>query len=206
MAFHLVVDLAGKAQTAVVHRQQKALDLQLRIQLALDDLDGVQQLADALEREILALHGDDHGVGGRQRVDGDQSERRTAVYQDVIVVIPDRGEQVAHHLLTAVDLQHLDLGADEVDVARHDVQPLDVGCVDSIFYVGMVNDTFVKRTVHLLDVHPQAAGCVGLRIGVNHQHGLLERRQRSRQVDGGGRLSDAALLVGECDNLSHFSI
>ena len=46
MAFHLVVDLVGQAQTTVVHGQQESLDLQFRVEFALDDLDGVEQFAD----------------------------------------------------------------------------------------------------------------------------------------------------------------
>ena len=69
MTFHLVVDLVGQTQTTVVHRQQESLDLQLRIQFALDDLDGVQELADTFECEVLTLYRDDDGVGCRQCVD-----------------------------------------------------------------------------------------------------------------------------------------
>ena len=206
MAFHLIVNLAGKTQTAVVHRQQEALYLQLRVQFALDDLDGVQQLADSLQCEILALHRNDYGVGCRQRIDGNQTQRRAAVYQYVVVVAADRGKQVAHYFLTAVDLQHFDFGPDKVDVARDNVQPLYVGGVDGIFYVCMVYDTFVKRAVHLLDVYAQTAGCVGLRIGVNDKYGLLKRCQGCRQINSGGCLPDTAFLVGKCNNLSHFSI
>ena len=60
-------------------------------------------------------------------------------------------------------------------MARNNVQSFYVSCVDSIFYVGMVNDTFVKRTVHLLDIHAQTAGGIRLRIGINHQYRLLKR-------------------------------
>lgn len=75
VALHLVVDLAGQAQAAVIHREQETLDLELRVEFALDDLDGVEQLADALQGEILTLHGDDDAVGCRQRIDRDQTER-----------------------------------------------------------------------------------------------------------------------------------
>ena len=53
-------------------------------------------------------------------------------------------------------------------MTRNNVQSFYVSCVDSIFYVGMVNDTFVKRTIHLLDIHAQTAGGIRLRIGINH--------------------------------------
>ena len=80
VAFHFVVDLVGLSQARVVHRQQEAFDFEGRVQLRLDDLDGVQQLADAFEREVFGLHGDDDRVGGGKRVDGNESQRRRAVY------------------------------------------------------------------------------------------------------------------------------
>ena len=45
-----------------------------------------------------------------------------------------------------------------------------------------------------------AAGQVALGIDVDEQHALLGERQRRRQVDGGGGLADAALLVGDGDD------
>ena len=35
---------------------------------------GIQQFADAFESKIFSLHGDDHGVGCCQGIDGDQAE------------------------------------------------------------------------------------------------------------------------------------
>ena len=69
MALHLVVDLVGKAQAAVIHREQETLYLECRIEPTLDYLDGVEQLADALQREVLTLHGYDDRVGGGECID-----------------------------------------------------------------------------------------------------------------------------------------
>ena len=43
----------------------------------------------------------------------------------------------------------------------------------------------------------QARGGVALRVGVDQQHLSPDRRQGGAQVDGGGGLADAALLVGD---------
>ena len=45
--FHFIVNLVGLAQTRVVHRQQEAFDFEGRVQLGLDDFNGIQQFADA---------------------------------------------------------------------------------------------------------------------------------------------------------------
>ena len=41
---------------------------------------------------------------------------------------------------------------------------------------------------------------VGLRVEIDQQRALLAQREPGGQVDGGGRLADAALLVGDCDD------
>ena len=48
---------------------------------------------------------------------------------------------------------------------------------------------------------PEAGRGVALRVEVDHQHPVAERRQRGAEVDRGGRLADAALLVGDGDDM-----
>ena len=79
VSFHLVIDLSGKTQTLIVHRQQKTLDLKLRIEFTLDNLDSVEQFADTFQSKILTLNGNDYRVSCRERVDSNQSQGRTAV-------------------------------------------------------------------------------------------------------------------------------
>ena len=75
VTFHLVVYLVGQPETAVIHRQQESFDFQSWIQFALDNLNGVEQFADALQSEVLTLYWDDHRVGCRQGIDGDETQR-----------------------------------------------------------------------------------------------------------------------------------
>ena len=74
MTLHLIIDLVGKSQSAVVHSQQEALDFELRVELALDDLNSIEELTDTLQRKVLALHRNDHRVGCRQGIDSDQTQ------------------------------------------------------------------------------------------------------------------------------------
>ena len=78
MALYLVIYLIGQTKARVVHRKQESLYLQLCVELAFDYLYSVEQLADAFESEILALHRNDDRVGRRQRVDG----KRVVISQD----------------------------------------------------------------------------------------------------------------------------
>ena len=195
MALHLVVYLSGQAQTLVVHRQQEALNLQFRIQLALDNLYRVEKLADTLECEILTLHRDNHRVGCRQSIDSDKSERRTTVDEYEIVVVAYRLEDSAEHFLAVVEVKHFYLSTDEVDMARDDVQSFDVGLIDGVVNVGMVDDALVDGAVHLLDVHTETTAGVRLWVSVNDKYRFLQRCQRRCEVDGCGCLADSTLLI-----------
>ena len=52
---------------------------------------------------------------------------------------------------------------------------------------------------HLAQVDERHAA-VGLGVEVDEQRLALAQRQGGRQVDGGRRLADAALLIGDCEN------
>ena len=51
----------------------------------------------------------------------------------------------------------------------------------------------------------EAAGGVGLGVAVDEEGWGLVRRERRGEVDGGGRLADSALLVGDRDDSCHVS-
>ena len=203
MSLHLVVYLVGQPQSAVVHGEQESLYLEPGVQFAFDYLDGVEQLADSLQCEVLTLHGYDYRVGRRERVHGDEAERRRAVYQYVVVFVAYGGQNISHHLFAVVYVQHLNLGSHQVYVAGYDVQPLNVGGVDGVAHVGMVYDTLVERALHAVHIHAQTARRIGLRVGIHQQYGLLQGSEGGRQVDGGGGLSHSSLLVGQRYDFSH---
>ena len=48
----------------IVHRAQQSFDFQLRIQMRTHAADGLDQIGQALERVILALHRNQHAVRG----------------------------------------------------------------------------------------------------------------------------------------------
>ena len=64
MASQLGLDILGEAGALVVHGDQHAGQNQRRIEAAADELERLEELDQALEREVLGLHRDDHAVGG----------------------------------------------------------------------------------------------------------------------------------------------
>ena len=82
---NLVRDSGGKPGAPVEHGQDDRSQLQVGIQVLADLVERAQQLAQALERVVLALDRDQHLAACRQRVDRQQPERRRAVDEDVVV-------------------------------------------------------------------------------------------------------------------------
>ena len=72
-------DLLGEVGAVVVHGEQDAFDGDGGIEGRANPLEIGDELGDALEGEVLGLHGNDQGVGGDQSVEGQQVERGRAV-------------------------------------------------------------------------------------------------------------------------------
>ncbi len=58
----------------IVHRQDDSLSCRAGVEVAADEVDRGQELAEALERVVLALQRDEHAVSGRERVHGEQPQ------------------------------------------------------------------------------------------------------------------------------------
>ena len=71
---HVLINGVGRLVAVGVHRHQDSLDGEVRIHVGLHDADRVQQLAEAFQGEILALHGNDDRIGSHQGVEGHQAE------------------------------------------------------------------------------------------------------------------------------------
>jgi hypothetical protein len=82
----LLADLLLQRDARVEHHAQQADDLQVAVQIGVHLLDGVDQVRQAFEREVLALHRHDHAVRRAQAVEGEQAQRRRAVDQHEVVV------------------------------------------------------------------------------------------------------------------------
>ena len=84
-----------------------------------------------------------------------------------------------------------------------------VRCEDSL--LGIVNGTAHVLAVdqHIIDavghglVHAHAAGGIGLGVKVTQKDPLSRQFQSGGQVDAGGGLAHAALLVYDCNDFSH---
>ena len=142
---------------------------------------------------------------GGERVDRQQAQRRRAVDEHEVEALVERGEVVIERFAQPVlarDLRdELDLGAREVDRAR---------CAQQIRRLRADLDDVSERELVDQDVvdardvgavrHPESGRGVSLRIEVDHENAGADGDQARRDIDGGRRLADAALLVRDGQN------
>src|SRR6202007_2425913 len=134
------------------------------------------------------------------RVDGEQAERRLAVEHDHVVFGHERLQHPAEHVLPADLMDQLDLGAGQVDVARHQVHAGDTGLVQHV--VGgdvALHEQVVDGVVDVVRLDAQPDGECALGVEVNQEHAATPFGEGRAGVDRGGGLADAALLVTDGD-------
>ena len=95
--------------------------LRSRVEAVARELDDLERLLDALEREVLRLAAEQGVVGGDERVDGQEAERGRAVDEDDVVVVTDAGERLAQRQLAAELAGERQLGLGEAEVGGDDV-------------------------------------------------------------------------------------
>ena len=197
-SFEQLDGLAAVERAPVEHRDQHAADADARVEVLTDDLQGVVELDEPAEREVLGLHRHDHLVRGGECVDRQQAEARRRVDQDVVVVVLDGGDRLLEHPLAADHAAERELGAGQVDARDGDValRPVLDDVLDRVAMHQHVEDRLGQR----LDVDAEAHRQVRLRVQVDEQDLVAELGERRTQVHGARRLGDAALLVRQADH------
>ena len=155
------------------------------------------QLAHAFERKVLTLQGDKDAIGRRQRADGQVPERGRAVEEDQVVV-SDRLDRLPQSMLPPGLTDELDLDTDQVAVGRNDVEAGKAGRSNAVRQGRLTAQHLVEQRRRRLDREPSRG--VALWVAVDQQHALLERTEGGAEVDGGGGLSHAPLLVDDGDD------
>lgn len=197
-------DLPGEIEACVVHRQEDAVDGEVGVDAPLDHVDRAQELGESFEGVVLALEGDEDGVGGGEHVDRDEAERRGAVDEDEVVEIASRGDGLAHDELSVGVVDELDLGAGEVRSGGGDVEVLELHGVDGgVEERALADEGVVDGPLDRVPVDPDPAGRVSLGVAVDEEGPLFGDSEACCEVDGGSGLADTALLVCDCDDPGH---
>ena len=198
---HVVGDLLAEVRAFVDHREEHAIDVERGVERGADAAHRADEIGEAFEREVLAVQRNQHGVGGDERVQREQAERRGAIDEDVIVLVAERRDEGAQPFLAVGECDELDLGAGEIAVGRDEAQAIDAGRDDERGGGG-------KRNVGGQRVVDRAAGSgfaflsdaareIALGIDVDEQDAPAGEGERGGEVDGGGGFADATFLVGD---------
>ena len=192
--------LLGEVGAPIEHGHDDAFDDELGGGPGVVELlDKVQDDGDALQREILALQGDEEAVGGAERVHGEDAQGGRAVDENEVVGVlrGDGGEDTAEAVEVVGGLGDIDFRAGEVKFGGDDVEAEELRFEDLGVQGGLLGEEGVVDGGPGRLGKAEAAGGVGLGVEVDEQDGLAAFGERRGQVDGGGGLADAALLVGD---------
>ena len=183
MLLQLRGDIVGQADARIVHGPQQPLDLQRRVEQLADALDAVHQVGQPLQRVVLALHGDDHAVGGGQRVDGEHRQRRRAVDEDVVVVLADRRQRVAQAIFLHVHFQQHHFRGGQVAVGRQQLVAAVFGELHGLGEVALAGEHVVDGVLQVVLVDAAAGGGVALGIRSSRRtRRLVATREAARLI------------------------
>ena len=203
-----VGDLLSEIRALVEHRQQDAFDVERRVERGADAAHRADEIGEPFEREVFAVQRNQHGVGGDERVQRQQAERRRTVDEDVVEVVAHRRDEQRAAALRAR------LSVTSSISAPVRLRSAGISCMRSTrcrneerTRVGRrlergqrVVDRAGRRRFSFL---PDAAGEVALGIDVDEQDAVVRHRERSGEVDRGGGFADAAFLVGDGYDSGH---
>ena len=183
----------GQARPPVDHRQQDPRDAEARVEPPLDEVDRAEELREPLQREVLRLDGHEDAIRGGERVHGQRAERRRAVEEDEgVVVRRGVGEGVGEVALAALERGEVDRRRRELGLRRHEVDVREGARGHELRQRRAVEE--VERRV-AVRAPPEAGRRVRLRVEIDEEAALSRLGKARGEVDRGGRLADAALLV-----------
>jgi len=196
-------NLSRQIGALVVHREQNAFDLKRMAKGIPNAVDGVHQPGNAFEGKELALNWDQHRISRHEGVKREQIEGGRAIDQDVVVFILDSVQVMPKYRFAIIAVYELQIHTDEVLVGWNDLKTLHFGLLDGVCDLFAVHHHVVEGMKALRLRNAQAACQISLGIAVDHENSDFARCQCSREVYGGSRLPDPALLVSDGYGFRH---
>src|SRR4030095_15876857 len=124
--------LARKAGSDVIHGENDALDLQVRIEPFPNQADSLDDVGQPLHRVVLALEGNEGGVSRGQGIQGEQTQGRRTIDDHVIVRVAQRLDRSLEPDFALLLADQLDLGSNQIDVRGNNVEERKHGWPDDI--------------------------------------------------------------------------
>ena len=124
---YFVGHLVGQGVAFVEHRQNDASHRQLWIVQVTDAVDGCHQLRQTFQSVVFALHRDHDLVGTAQCIDGEQSQRRRAIQDEVVVLVAKGSEYLLQSCMTSWRIHQFEVDTHQILRRRKQVQVFDFG-------------------------------------------------------------------------------
>ncbi len=200
MRLELLAHLGLQGDAGIEHDAQDADDFERGVEVGVNLLDGIDQVRQALEGEIFALHGHHHAVGTGQSVQGEQAEARGAIDEHKVVVGAGRGQRATQSLVATLQADQLDFGAGELAIGADDVVAGLLARLTRLCDGRVLEKDVVDAEVERALVDSRAHRRVALRVEVDDQHSPTELCKTGGEVHGRRRLAHATLLVGNAED------
>ena len=200
MGAHIGGNLLREVGSFVGHGQQDSFERDPRVQSRPDSLQGPKEGPQALKGKILTLDRNQDGVGGRQRVHDEQTQTWRGVEKDEVEVGANSLQRRPQSEFAGLSRGELHLESGQIGVGLDDLEVLDGGPgrgrqgrpgIQSVVQAGSLRQS-------------ESGGQVALGIKVDGENPLLGHGQTRGQVDGGGGLAHATLLICYCDHAGHW--
>ena len=171
---------------------------QVRIDALADQGRGFEQFTQAVQGEKVRLQRDEDFRGSGQGIEGQYAQGRRAIHQDVIKIILVGLQEITENDFPADDPGQFHLRGGQVNVGSDDPEVV----LDLAAHLGkrpVVDEHVVHGRRLAVRLDAQVRGGVRLRIQIEHADALLRPGQGGREIDRGGGLADAALLIDDRD-------
>ena len=164
---------------------------------------GCHQLRQTFKRVIFALNRHQKRVARAKGVNGNQPQRRRAVEEYVIILLPNARKRIFQKVFAFFQRNHFDFCAGEIDIRRQNVDIFKFGAENRLRRRNAVNQHIISGILNRPLVDAVAACCVPLGVNVANQHFFTGCADRRRKVDRRGRFAHAAFLIDNSNGFSH---
>ncbi len=154
-----------------------------------------------MQGKKVRLQRNEHFVDGGQRVEGQNTQRRRAVDEQIIELFSVFFQLVAQNQLAAHDARQFHLGGGEIEMRADDRQV--IGHLPPYGrQAGVSRQHVVDGTAFAARLNAQVQGRVSLRIQIGQADSPPGGGQRRTEIDGRGGFAHAPLLIDDRD-LAH---
>lgn len=178
-----------------MHAEQDPRHADARVEPLRHQMHGLQQLLQAAQRKVVRLHGHEDLVRHGERIHTQHAQARGAVEKHHVVLGERRLQLQAERMLHVRALRQFPFHQRELCHRRNEVEPGASLKRHVLHSHGWIHEQLVHAWLIIARLNAKVQGEIRLRIQIHQQHSLAVAREGRSQIDGGGGLANAPLLV-----------